>query len=184
MRLLVRVLGVGSLIVIAATLAACASAGPTDVDVPHGAGLTAEEAQQLQRAADAIDLTIGCLQDRGWPVVAQSGGWEISALQEEQVTSYEADEAECKEASGLADMAPLADTPERIARLYAYEVELVTCLRAQGVDVPSPPSEQTFAELRLTDEAWAAYNFVDPAEHDPQSWEALERACPPYGSLP
>ncbi|RLK49337.1 hypothetical protein [Microbacterium telephonicum] len=168
----------------AVVIAGCAPAVPADSEqLSGGAGLTTEEAQHLEQAASAVQRTISCLVDRGWPVAETEGGWEISTLQESQVSSYEFDQAECQKESGLAGMAPLADTPDRLERLYDYELQLVQCLRNQGIDVPAPPSEQTFLELRLTDDAWAAYNSVDTSQYNRESWAELEAACPPYGSV-
>jgi hypothetical protein len=177
----VRGIAWGLALALTAALAGCSSSPAVSGDLV--AGLTPDEVKYLEDAAQAVRRTAQCLRERGWNITTEADGWGVTDLAASQVDAYEADAAACQDATGMATMDPLPDTPERMRRLYAYEVELAECLRDQGVDVPPAPSEQAFIDRYQTDDAWFAYAFADPASYGPDRWAALESTCPPYGAV-
>ena len=156
-------------------LAGCTSAPRVD---PDAAPPSRDELAAM--AQEAREKVVDCLQERGWDVVLEADGWSMEGATAEQADAYERDQRECQELSGANDIPVPPLTDERLEELYAYEVELAECLRAEGYDIPEAPSEQAFVELYTTEDAWYAYRFVTPTSED--AWKALQVSCPQFGS--
>lgn len=152
-------------------LGGCAAAGPDEGAVPDPAS--------PELIAEGRAAVVTCLQERGWDVTLEVDGWSSTGITDAQADAYGRDQDECTEESGLNDIPVAPLTPERLAEIYAHEVESAECLRAEGYEIPETPSEQSFSELYTTEKAWYAYRFVE--EPSQEKWSALQVTCPQFG---
>lgn len=125
-----------------------------------------------------------CMVDRGWDATATGDGGISSTIPEGQDESYDADLAKCQEKNGFDILAPALSEPE-LRRLYLMELDTAECIRAEGLDPGSPPSEQSFVDMALVNgNAWDPYAAVYTTSNSQVSEDeyfALLKKCPRPG---
>jgi hypothetical protein len=117
-----------------------------------------------------------CVTDEGFPAsAAADGGVDFEAIPAEQADASALATFVCRERYPV-DPSEFED-PDLSGLYDYYTQELVPCLEAEGYEIPSPPSEQTFIDSYWT-AAWIPYNFVEVTSDE--EWTRLNAACPQH----
>lgn len=105
---------------------------------------------QLARAEKALEAFFYCMVDRGWELTRVGDTWldgfESGGIPEEQWDAYQADDQECGEISGRADLGAPSVSVEEAGSLYDLFIGVADCVRGLGYDVPEAPSRQAFVD--------------------------------------
>lgn len=143
---------VGSVVLAASGLCACAGGQPPDLSGGPLEGLVSSRAER-KAIAD-------CLTDHGWPVQYQDGQIlvQIDPAQDE---AYDRDTAACTDEFGIDLDGQLG--PEGWDRAYEWSSELAECLVEHGWQVPERPTRQAF-ESTYDTEPWLPWSLVPNGE--------------------
>ena len=121
---------------------------------------------------------VECLQRQGIPARATfDGGIKFGDIPDDQAQAQHEAIHRCEVMYPVHPRYSLPHTPEQIRITYDYYTEtLVPCLAAEGYDVGTPPSWETFLASYGTPNQWVPYASVDaPTE---QEWERINTVCP------
>jgi hypothetical protein len=165
-------------------LTGCTSGGDdTDAQPAYTApAWFAEQAQEREEYRTALQ---SCLDGKGWKVTVNRDGGIDESFQGDEIERIHVDVDTCRVSMGFpaSDDLPPQDEAS-LRRQYAMLVDTATCLRAQGVDVADPPSEDTWVDTSLqgTDEQkqhqWHPYDDPAWAKVPEDRVAELERTCP------
>lgn len=125
------------------------------------------------------DDVVGCLQEKGWDAsVAPEGGFE-AAFPTDQEEQYRADVEACHDELGDA-MDPPPMSSEEVERAYDMLLDVATCVRGLGFEVPEAPSKQAYVEHLVNNGIgpWHPYDGItEPGDPDSQ-WREAKEECP------
>lgn len=123
--------------------------------------------------------TIGeCLDERGWPVEIEQGGFTIYQIPPEQQDALSLDQYTCKAQYPVAPEYANISVEESLTAHHAYLVEeYVPCVAEFGFAVSTPPSLETFlAEQGL---GWVpGAEVYDQVAASDVEWSEVEERCP------
>jgi hypothetical protein len=152
------------------------SPSPLEEESPEDSSLRA----QLERAELAYEAYFYCMVDRGWELTRLGDRWidgsESGGIPEEQLDAYHADDEECGQQSGRADLGTPSVSAEEAALLYDLLLEVAVCVRDLGYQVPDPPSKQSFVDdlVAYPIPAWHPHN----ASTAPEDRQRIMTQCP------
>ncbi len=87
----------------------------------------------------------GCLDRQGWDYVINADGGIDVPIPQDVLDRLMVDVEACRAAMGLSST-PAPDTDESLRGFYAMLIDTWQCLRAHGVQMSEPPSEDTFVD--------------------------------------
>lgn len=157
-------------------LSGCASASPE--------ALATATSVDLGIDPEFGSVMASCMVDRGWDATATGDGGISSTIPEGQDDTYDADLAACQKENGFDKLAPALAEPE-LRLLYRMESDTAECIRDEGFDPGTAPSEQSFVDSALTDgDVWDPYAEVytpSNSQVTEDEYYALLRTCPRPG---
>ena len=192
-------LGVALALVLAATLANCASIEkPSDnPNTEHRLQAIADDAWAALGARypdatrpDTTSIRIvspddwagaitGCMNDGGFPEVAarHDGGVDAGAVNAEQQEAYDLTYFACTAQYPVDPKYSEPLTDAQVERLYRYyKDDLAPCLEDQGFTISAAPSEQLFFET-YESEPWIPYGEIIMLV-SPEQLQNLQKSCP------
>lgn len=110
--------------------------------------------------------------DRGWTPRVDADGSSSFNVTNEQKDAFQSDNAECVELIG-GNLEPVKSEEEWL-EFYDRLVQTNRCLIEYGLDLPAPP---TFQSWQDSGRNWGPYGDV-PLEIIQEELPALEQACP------
>lgn len=150
----------------------------------------AEQARGREEARGALQ---SCMDGRGWdvPVTEIGGTANVGFATMAEAESFTAEVTACMQENGLRT-GLLEVTEAEAKEIYARQLDTLACMRAHGVMLPDPSTEQTFVESTIrfyaggvTDAEtlpWDPYgDFSDLQAQEaitPEVARAAEAACP------
>lgn len=117
-----------------------------------------------------------CLKEAGWDVNVSPDGSVGITLPESQQTAYDADHKTCEKSFGY-DKEPV-HTEEQFRALYPRMLETVECIRSEGFDPGTPPSEEAYVDQMLGDGGWDPYGAIYPDVVQEDGYYELLQKCP------
>lgn len=129
-------------------------------------------------AGDKPMVTVECLEAQGFAArIGADGGVFPDEVPPDQSSALMEATYRCDVQFPVHPRYYLPPTVSQVRTYYDYyRDELVPCLRAEGQDVPDPPTWETFAGNYHSSSNWHPYDFVDT--RSPQHQEDLNRTCP------
>lgn len=167
-------------------LAGCSTAdGTPDTVTWTDPAWFAEQARGREEARSALQ---SCTDARGWqvPVTEDGGAPGFGFATVAEAESFSADAISCMQELGLRT-GTFELTEAEAKEIYARHLDTHACMRAHGVILPDPQTEQTFVESTIRmyagdltpPAAWEPYaDFFDVQGLTPEVTSAAERACP------
>lgn len=127
---------------------------------------------------------VTCLAEAGFSATAVGGGGlEFGEVPKSQDKVAAIATYECTAQYTIHPYYNLPPSKTVLTKMYAWYTEVsAPCLRANGIDVPEPPTRDTWAEgYTASQPSWLPWNSVPgPTSANPSTagWDNLERKCP------
>ncbi|MDN5767423.1 MAG: hypothetical protein L0H78_16595 [Humibacillus sp.] len=127
---------------------------------------------------------VKCLEDAGFTATAVGGGGlELGEVPKSQDKALGLASYMCAAKYTIHPYYNLPPSKTVLTKMYAWYTEVsAPCLRAQGIDVPEPPTQDTWVEEYSTSQpSWLPWHSVPgPNSANPSTtgWDELERKCP------
>jgi len=118
-----------------------------------------------------------CLSAEGYSATAQDGGLVAKAPSGQELP-YAIAYYVCTVEYPIDPRQQLPLAEDQIRFLYEYYTkELTPCLKAEGYDVPDPPSMQTYISTYGQPGFWDPYRLIAESPINQQDWERINRLC-------
>lgn len=126
---------------------------------------------------------VDCLADRGFTATAVGGsGLDFPDVPRSQDTAYATALYTCTAEFTIHPYLNLPPSQAALEKMYDWYVNTsMPCLQAQGIDVPSPPTRETWVDASLTGRPpWLPWEAVPQLDQGgtPSQLARLEAACP------
>ena len=173
--------------VVLAPAAACVASPAPEATPWHEPSWFVEQAREREEARAAMQ---GCMDGLGWTLTMNEYGGTSTPFSDDATRErFSADAQRCRAENGLDR--EFALTASEASALYDRQLETRECLRQEGVDLPDPPTRETFVEnaprFAAGDETatwWEPYaDLYDLEERDlvdAATSTAAQGACPQY----